>query len=665
MLIRLLGFCGLLLAAASGLAAPARSPALDREPRLAKNISIQEFERPLAEVLTRISRETGAPLAVTPTTAEERITLFVKNRNARELLALVADHLDFQWQWQRRRDRDVLVLVQDAAAKQRERALRRDGKDVASLQSAIDQRMKQLASSEAQSLLRQPLAERERRLAELDEKLHGAFVMNGDGGYERAQPARLSMEERDRLQREQQLLNAVTPESHTFDEFAIATEIYSLLNSEQQAAFWIGAPVAFAYPSEEGRVSLARPTAVRLVAGGLGSLSSGDDPRDKVPFHDVERVRGSLLVERTSTGTRLQVKLRTLGSFGRPGERPLRVEWLVKEAVEPMLWEVPRAGTLDEASKRLQETIAIPSPKPTRDEQPQIDLTDVLKGIAGQTPYSLIADAYPSGRMPANFAVGKHSLTEFLARTCRVFTRDCRLQNRYLTFRHTDWATKRAAEPPVALVRRCRASLERYGALRFADTVDAGRLSPEQAETLTLRLGKAATGGTRRLLESDLEQSGPVLHLLSRLSPTQRGGLERGDEISPNILPPHARSLVRDAVLTATDLVAGYENDVDPRGRPFQPGDGFALEDRLEAQWLASRIRLTRKPVAWISGEMGIRIVEDPATYRKDAEDPQLGEKGLELVCGDLIKVVFAVPGAAPVEHWFLDPTKERPKAEE
>lgn len=110
------------LASASAGAAPSPSvePELGSDVRLATRITVSEVDRPLGELLPELSRKLKVRLTARKETADDKVTLLLKECPAAEALSLLARHLDFQWH----RVGEGFQLEQDAVAAGRESALR-------------------------------------------------------------------------------------------------------------------------------------------------------------------------------------------------------------------------------------------------------------------------------------------------------------------------------------------------------------------------------------------------------------------------------------------------------------------------------------------------------------------------------------------------------------
>lgn len=610
-------------------AAPGRSSVLGTEPALQKQVLVRARRLPMADLIAQLSRDTGVPLAASEDTADEPVHLFARGRPAREILALVAEHFDYSWIAKTRNGKRTLVLIQDLAAKRREQALRGSPeRDVADLRRWLEGRVQAFLSPEIQALRKQPLEARLARIAALDEELHGPWVADGQGKRRQAPP--LPRETRERLEKEMQALHLASPEAVEFNFDTTAHLTYAALPDELREALWRGEPVEAAYPPEKGRFSLSPQQARELVAGGLGHLASREDPTTlreaPVPFHSFERVRVRLALDDTGASTRLSVRLRTVGSHGDPGD-PCRVEHLYKEQVLPeYVRDLPPAPSdpLDAAARALHEPVTLEArlSPPVEGERrvPEAWFDEALEQLSQQVSYPILADGYLTAPHTGAFGPPKAAFARVLERLCRSSGRTCRLDKGWLLFRHGQWARARAHEPPARAVRRWEESIRRYGYLRFADTVEiVGGLSEEQARLFEASLQWKKRHGIAGALRADLEQSRPALRLLRALPASLRSALERGREISLRQLPPSALRHAASVFLEAADHLVGDEDleelqDPDER---FVIGAGFAREDELEARWLATRLRLGRRPQRWMLTPFGPEPIQSEEERRR------------------------------------------------
>src|SRR5713226_4884880 len=93
---------------------------LARDPRLDVKVTLAEKDRPLGEILSGLRHQINVPLRANRDVAGDKATLFLDERPAAEVLALIARQFDFQWY----RVREGYELEQSIAGKNREAALR-------------------------------------------------------------------------------------------------------------------------------------------------------------------------------------------------------------------------------------------------------------------------------------------------------------------------------------------------------------------------------------------------------------------------------------------------------------------------------------------------------------------------------------------------------------
>ncbi|MCS7208291.1 MAG: hypothetical protein NZ874_01840, partial [Fimbriimonadales bacterium] len=74
-------------------------PNLKEDTRLQAQLTIREPLIPLRDLVLRIREATGAPLAVAPEIADDKVCVLVADKPAYEVLTRVAELLRCQWQW--------------------------------------------------------------------------------------------------------------------------------------------------------------------------------------------------------------------------------------------------------------------------------------------------------------------------------------------------------------------------------------------------------------------------------------------------------------------------------------------------------------------------------------------------------------------------------------
>jgi hypothetical protein len=657
----------LALGTAERVAAAPASQLLEQEVRLAKPIDIAAREEPMAELVKRIGRETGAPLEASEEVADERVTLFAHARPARELLARVAEHFDYSWTRRTRAGVSRLVLIQDLAARKREEALRGGTSgELSKLRSLLDEQVALEESPEGREAARKSLQWRGERLDEIDERLNGKWVVERQGAQistHRGEIAPLTVQDRRRLEQERRVLLQATPGRYEgFYALDSAARLYALLSPQEQAALWQGEPLRFAFPAEPGRIAIPREVALALGQGTLGTLARRTDEVTgvdrSVPLRSLDRVRGDLVLEPQGVGLKLRVRLRTLGSIGDEVHHSRR-EHVAQDAVESqsVLPSLPKDPVLDERAAALRDSITVPAAPPV--EKQCLRLGDFLEALAARVPYPILADGYTTVNLARPLSAEKEPLSRLLTRTCKTFYRTCRFERGYLWLRSPDWATRRAMEPPARLVWRWEANLDTYHALPLRDLLEiAGRLTPEQAEVLRNRWQEQIPDGVSIALELDLAQSGTMLRLLHSLPPGTWRSLESGQSLPLGALPLRSRIQARACMNDGTEHLVGSDDWPLPNGEHWIPEAGFLEEDRLDAAWGRATLSLRRQPATWFIGTMGLILTKDVQEVLEQERrfHPKLTEKDLQRVEGELIEVVLAAPRAEPVSHFFLVP---------
>lgn len=430
---------GLLLAlflAGRASAAPPANP-LEQEERLARPIVISVKEQPLVDVVARVGKETGVALAASEEVADERVTLFARQRPARELLTHIAQHLDYSWVRQMRRGVKTLVLIQDLAARRREEALRGGvQREIDKLRGMVEEQTSLSETPEGREIGRKPRQWRVGRIQELDELLNGKWVKDADG-TSRLPPPPLTSQQRERFYQELRVLHHATPgEGSRFHALDAAARLYSVLPAEGQAALWQGEAIRFAYPAEANRAPLPRDVAVALGEGSLGTTAKRTDEttgRDlAVPLNSLDRLRGEFWLERRGVGINLRVRLRALGSIG-DGLHASQEERVFQEDVESGgSWHaLPTGPLLDAKAAGLRDAITLPPVKTPPDVEPSTRFADVLEKLAARVPYPILADGYTTGELGGQLAAERKPLAEVLARACRTFGRRCSYDQGY------------------------------------------------------------------------------------------------------------------------------------------------------------------------------------------------------------------------------------------
>jgi hypothetical protein len=143
-------------------ARPANAVPFKDDARLETKVSLAEKDRPLGELLSDLGARLQVPLTAAPDTADDKVSLFLDQRPAAEVLQIIARQLDFQWT----RRRSGYELSQSTASQRREATLRE--KEIEPQLQAIEARMRLLAQ-----MLPMPRDGLEARQKEIGQRLAG------------------------------------------------------------------------------------------------------------------------------------------------------------------------------------------------------------------------------------------------------------------------------------------------------------------------------------------------------------------------------------------------------------------------------------------------------------------------------------------------------------
>jgi hypothetical protein len=450
------------LSAAAAAGAAVEVPALlAADNRLEVTIAAAVADRPLGEALPEIGRALGVPLSAGREVADDRITLFIRERPAREVLALISSHFNFQW----RRDGDGYRLGQDLASRDREQAL---------LEAEIAAEV---------ATLRRRLA-RVMSLGHLDRQTANAQLrevssqLSGNG---------LTPEERARLVDEIVALQAASePYSR------IAVEVFRYLPAARREAVWRGLPARLS----TGDGSLP-PQLVPLIQEGLRNPDlKTEDPRIEIQIrlvsHELGRPIGGpppgyrLVVETSvfdpslsdsasaADGGRWVIESRgaELAHIEPPDDDDLR------ELVELPV-PTPRRLTLEErVLTRFEEASPFSQP-----------LSHFIGLLHAQGRLDFIADSYTRARLDPGMAAPLYRrgpLRDFLADVGHRFSYDWSKDGSLVRLRSRRYVRDRREEVPDRLLKSIRAAAGKAG---FVTLDDYAALAAALTDDQVLGLG--------------------------------------------------------------------------------------------------------------------------------------------------------------------------------
>ncbi|MFN3650747.1 MAG: hypothetical protein ACK47B_14320 [Armatimonadota bacterium] len=462
----------------------ARDPgaaAMARDSRLQEKISVELRETPLRDALSDLSKRLKLRLVTTGDTADEEVTLLVKDRPAAEVLTRLSEHFDYQWY----RARDGYELTQNAGAKRREAALREA--DRSRQLARIQEQMERVAQ-----LVGMPREQLMTRMNELDRKARDA-----------------APEERAALQDELESLRAAMRPGA-----AACAALWRGLTPPQSAALLgsgelsiVGAGLApgladlVHQAADEMRTSgEVRVLGLAAPAPGTGGGAAPFSPENLLP---VEAAAVIKLSQNTGTrfprftpGTpslRLEFMLSSLRGDGNGRRSSFPVVWSPSLSDPDLSDNRQKTETDDPDLKKMIDLGAAPA-LPRRDGiRPVIVLGDgpppggtplaaVLSRIHQETGLEVLADAYTRARLRLS---GKKPVVEVLDAIAHDLGYEWSKEGKLLILRSSTWFYDRPMEVPARILTPWWERVLAAGAVRLDDLAQfAAALTDAQASGL-------------------------------------------------------------------------------------------------------------------------------------------------------------------------------------
>jgi hypothetical protein len=526
---------------------------------LDKPVTYAEPKIPLGDLVAKVAADTGARLTAHSSTADEPVTVVVKEMPARRLLEELAGHLDYLWMRQGKAGEERFEIVQDVAGRQREERLRNDhlaaadqrfresiqahlevaGWPAEKIQAALaaeQQRQKEPAALPLeQQLAREGTPERqaERRGLEAIHRLSSPLsraLMRVAGRLTPAQWATLRAGE--------PLMLSTEPKA---GEQPLPPEIAQALRSAPLKQYPVG-PILNGPPEAEAQLRQAQQEQQKRWAAATGY-------RIRVtPASRYFKVNGSQV---------LNLSVQPLGagdsSFG-GGDTLLSIAAGGHDGLQHLAEATPERR----AALAKDPVLGVRKPfKPQRPPSPQLFgpnssgtgwfLRDLLPDLARVYNVQFIADAYGDGPVvdPETLAMDREpALWELLHRYTGSGYHSDREGN-LIRLRSRNWFLDRPRELPQRIVLRWKTQYEQRGALPLEELLHgATTLRDEQLLDLEFLGGKIGVP----VLSSDLQPlsqswSRQALRLYAALSAAQRQTLGEGKPLPVARLLPDQRRL--------------------------------------------------------------------------------------------------------------------------
>jgi hypothetical protein len=482
-------------AATGGQPAIAIPAALRGDARLDQKATAAHKNEPLGQVLAQLGRQIQVPLSANSDTADDKVTLFMEQRPAAEILALIGQMFDFQWY----QKGSGYELGQSSNSKRREATLRE--KALAARLAAIRARMDllvQIASTPRDRL--------DARQGEIDARL--------------AAPE-LGAEERARLGEEKEAIaDLVLPGG------AASVAIYRSLSAAQFRQVIAGGELRLT--SADGSLNPALASLVHQSADDLRKsgrviqlgAAGGPGAADQRPE------QADALVRLTESAAMRFGPPRRLGSG--PGPRPrLRLEFILTSRrgdqggpvaatptrmAFPVLWSPnvaaneasgPRPATVtDDPALKREVELTFRSPGPPGGDPGLAagvaalilggdrpaglpTVSDVAEQLHRATGLEVLADCFVRARLDRGLVSGRRPVVRILDALSQELDYTWEKQGNLLRIRNSRFYEDRPAEVPERVLRPWRERVAKAGAPTLDDLAElAAALQDRQCRSM-------------------------------------------------------------------------------------------------------------------------------------------------------------------------------------
>jgi hypothetical protein len=594
----------LLAAALLRVSGPAQ---LEDDPRLDQPVTVRAEAEGVGSLLDRLSEELGVTLRASNRLTGDLVVLCAKEKPAREVLTVLAQH--FGWTWEKRESDDSYTLTQsDKARKEEEQQL-----EEIILRPYLEMQAAARAQLDAPKPDEQALRE---RIDRADSKLAGLVRIDWPEDQRR----------REKLLDERAWLHAISDPLAAY-----GARLFSALSREELLALdrdtrlvYSTNPTSLQLPITGEVAGLADDLVERLVSDpgygySFGSYQKflGRTPREAFLARDVRAVRVTFSARNVVAVFGIQPDA-IIDVVGRDG-KVLARSWtyFVREPQEkepePEVPKPTRLHTAREMTEPLVSAIeeAAYGPRAVRDavraflnknsnKDPLSGYGYVLSEAADWAGVSLVADAYDVQFGHFRYAhLAGNSPGAFLDSVASAVGAKWSLEGDWVRMRASDWPLARASTVPRKELFAARDAWAEEGGLgldRLAKLVTG--LTDRQASSAVLHLFGGITWAT-----AVREGGGALLYVLrmwDALSPAERTSLLDGRAVAPTSLNARAAAYLQEAVVRA--WAADGPTLVTMMGASFFADDP---DDAADMEWVErSGVR------TWTSPGSGVEVTE-------------------------------------------------------
>jgi hypothetical protein len=553
---------------------------LARDARLEAPLAVAVKDRPLGEVLPELGKKLNVHLSAARETADDKITLFIQERPAREVLALISDHFDFQW----RRERDGYRLGQSLAARNRQAAAR-EAQDAAEI-AALRRKLERIAALGAVT----PEAAQARQ--------EEVRPLLGSPGLSSAEQQQVIEE----LQAWQQAANPLTPP---------VISVLARLPPQQQARLWQGEVLEFSNQDRSLPSNIADEVHRAMSQGPNQGAPDFSDASMRVYIGRSPRDQNTVLTTENRSYS-LNASVTVQGANGGRG-----TGWSI--TAMPVHIYPPDEQVSDDPG--LRQVVELPPLSPRRSPRHRLlqglgvrwpearSLGDILEALHEQTDLDFLSDSFTRQRFGPPFdrtVVQRQPVSRLLSILRGERGHEWWKQGSLVRLRSQKYVFDRIEEAPSAALDAFREAAEREGEATLDDFAAlAMRLTDPQVESLhSCWMWYFAQSGPPPLRGSaGLYGSRNFLRWWATLLPPQRAALAQPGGLGVVDLAPPQQQL----------LLAALS---DPHGRRFGRGSF-----RAEA-FPSLRVQLRGETKEWeVFGNAG-DVINNTSRRPRDSNAP-------------------------------------------
>ncbi len=491
------------------------SVSTDADPRLSQKLSVSVANIPFADLCASLQRKTGVLLSAAPDLAEDKVSLFCKERSLADILQAIGHLFDFEWRRDRASPGCSYTLFQPEEARIKEARLRE--RDRNSVLALLDRQMEPyrpyvgLTIAQLDALMETATGEEKRRIRYFRHVMLGpatVFMMLPHGG-------------REALLRGQELRFTSTADA----PWRLPGNVVDALVDEAKDARVQKTAVGFNMsrgPGAPGSPVVDMPDVSSFVAIWLKGGQSGT--------YTLHYQQGLTVPS---------LHLSNLGTSGdrflQPG-RQLHPSNAELNAALAKLSEMQRPITV-----RLEPTGEIPANTHSdllmTGPGPVVREADLAEAFHKGTGRDVLADSFAGAFWVAPLRAEGKPLFDVLNRDGDGIGVHWDLQDGFLRFRSFTYYQQRPAEISNRLWESWAAHRKQQGALPAEDVAQIAQLPAEQLFSSANAAGAIAFYGLTEWIHLTDERLYPHFHFLAALSPDQRAQALSPEGLSFRRLP--------------------------------------------------------------------------------------------------------------------------------